>query len=478
MSTLLSRTKGRGGRPASPVRHVHLGLGAFHRAHQLAYTDLVDESNEWGVASFTGRRPDAAHVLAAQDGLYTLVERGPRADTQRVIQSLSHAFDGANVAQLASLLASARVAIVTLTITEAGYCLSAEGRLDRTSPAVAADLLQLTLLRDCSDAGFTARLAEARLTTVLARLVAALEARRRAHGEPISLVPCDNLPDNGALLGELIAAYGESLGEEFTTWATSAVSSVSTSVDRITPATTAGDLATVERRGGYLDRAVVVTEPFSDWVLSGVFRAGRPAWDRAGARFVTDLEPFENRKLWMLNGAHTLLANAGRLLGFETVAEAIGDETLLAATLELWDEAEWCLPGEGLRLDEYRQALLARFGNSRIEHRLDQIASDTATKLAVRVAPVAIARLDSGLPATASARAVAAWIAALESTTSVADSRGDEILAAREAAASDRPRSFVSLLSDELAQHDTFVRDVSEFLSDFQNRTTTVRSRT
>jgi fructuronate reductase len=466
MSGLLTRAGA-----ARSVRHVHLGLGAFHRAHQLAYTDHADTAGQWGVASFTGRKPDIARLLEAQGGVYTLVERGPGGDAHRVIQSLSQAHDGADVARLAALVADPQVAIISLTITEAGYCLAPDGTLDSSNAAIAGDRQGLATLADTADASYMQRLDEVRLSTVPARLVAALEARRRAHGSPITLVPCDNLPANGEMLANLVAALGQSMGQGFVDWMRGSVDVVSTSVDRITPATTEGDLADVERATGRRDRAVVVTEPFTDWVLSGDFRAGRPAWEQAGARFVDDIEPFENRKLWMLNGAHTLLANAGRLRGYATVAEAINDPALLEATNALWDEAASCLDNDLLQLDAYRAALLARFGNARIEHRLGQIATDTATKLAIRVVPVALARLAAGQSATASARAIAAWIAARNCLTPVVDSREDEVVAA----AGD-PQNLVRMLSPELAQHDDFTREVRDLAAELASTTATARS--
>ena len=189
-----------------------------------------------------------------------------------------------------------------------------------------------------------------------------------------------------------------------------------------------------------------------------------------------EIEPFENRKLWMLNGAHTFLANAGRLLGYETVAQAIEDEALIDATHGLWNEAEACLPSGDLGLADYRAALLGRFGNARIEHKLEQIAADTTMKLAVRVAPVALSQLSAGRTDTASARVFGAWIAALDMPGSVRDSRSVEIDATRSAVA-DRPRSLVRMVSDELAARDGFMSDVTQFARQYQAQSTAPRRR-
>jgi fructuronate reductase len=191
------------------------------------------------------------------------------------------------------------------------------------------------------------------------------------------------------------------------------VSFVSTSVDRITPRREEGSTREVQDATGWIDEAPVVTEPFSDWVLSGDFPSGRPAWESAGARFVDDIAPWEQRKLLMLNGAHTLLAAAGRLHGWQTVAEAISDPACRAAVEALWDDDARYLTG--LDVTEYRQALLLRFRNPRIVHRLDQIAEGGLTKLRLRVTAVARHERENGRTAGGCAGVIGAWIAAVQS---------------------------------------------------------------
>src|SRR5215469_2851307 len=193
-------------------------------------------------------------------------------------------------------------------------------------------------------------------------------------------------------------------------WITQNVSVVSTSVDRITPRTTTADADRLNAQQEWLDAAPVVTEPFRDWVLSGSFPAGRPSWEDAGARFVDDIEPWERRKLWLLNGAHTLLSFGGLLRGHETIARAIGDPALSAMVDMFWDEASALLPA-GLGVASYRAALRERFLNSRIEHRLAQIAEDGTRKLSLRIVPVAEAQLQVGRLPRGAAFAVACWIA-------------------------------------------------------------------
>ena len=311
-ATLLSRSvPGVVGATAAPVRIVHLGLGAFHRAHQAWYTATVDTAQEWGIAAFTGRNPQAANELAPQDGLFTMIERSVAGDTASIVTSIVDAVDGSRLDRLLELLAAPTTSIVTLTITEAGYRLTPDGMPNRADSAVVADIEWLsTNLAD----GIPSSL-DRGPTSSLGRLVLGLEARRLAGAGPIAIVPCDNMPDNGKFVATGVLAMAAEVSDDLAAWIEKSVSFVSTSVDRITPRTTPDDLETAEALTGLRDNAAVVTEPFSDWVLSGEFPAGRPHWENAGARFVDEIEPFERRKLWLLNGAHSLLAYAGRLRG-------------------------------------------------------------------------------------------------------------------------------------------------------------------
>lgn len=439
--------------PAAPVRIVHLGLGAFHRAHQAWYTDRVDDSHEWGIAAFTGRSPQAARVLAAQHGLYTVVERGPHGDAFHVVTSISEVHDGADLARLSDLVAAPETAIVTITVTEAAYLLGADGQLDAGDPAVAADAASDTPV------------------TMPGRLVHALATRRRSGAGPIAVVSCDNLPANGTAVRDAVvgmARLAEQHGADsgLADWIEANVSFVDTSVDRITPRSTDDDTPEVAAATGRLDRAPVVTEPFSSWVLSGDFPAGRPAWERAGALFVDDIEPFERRKLWLLNGAHTLLAYAATTRGHTTVFDAISDPVCAAWVHEFWDEASVHLTAPDLEIPAYRAALLERFGNSRIAHHLSQIAADGSTKLRLRAVPVLRAERANGRTGGASARLIAAWIDWAAVTAEPVDSRAADIASALTETGRDRTVAMIAILDDELATDATVVDLVESLLAD------------
>lgn len=443
---------------APPVRIVHLGLGAFARSHQAWYTAMVDDHHEWGIAAFTGRSATVAQQLQPQQGLYTLVTRSAEGDSVEVVSSVSEVVDGARVDRLIELISAAQTALVTLTVTESGYCALADGAPDPEHPAVARDI---ELLRSAQTAE------DDHPSTALGRLVMGLAARRRAESGGLAIVPCDNMPDNGEFVRRGVVGLAEKVDPALADWIESEVSFVSTSVDRITPRTTAEDVETVRRLTGYADAAPVVTEPFHDWILSGRFPAGRPNWEAAGARFVSDIEPYERRKLWLLNGAHSLLAYAGIVRGHETVAEAIADPRCRAAASAFWDEAGRHLPAE-LDLEEYRAALLARFANVRIAHRLRQIAAEGVTKLAVRIAPVALAERAAGRTAEASARIIGAWAAFVRSGESIDDVRADAVAVARRSA--DPDRALLALIDAGLAADDDFASLVSTAAHEWQHR--------
>src|SRR3990170_2562617 len=282
-----------------PVRLVHIGLGAFHRAHQAWWTDAVDTRGEWGIAAFSGRGPHLAEQLDAQGGLFTLVARSNDGDSARVVQSISRAHDGSDLAALAGHVASPETSVVTLTITEAGYLLLPGGRrLDLADSVVLRDLEWLSAHLSGPGPFDTSP------SSSLARLLVALDSRRRETGLPIAIVPCDNMPNNGASTRSGLLELASLVSEPLHDWISASVSFVSTSVDRITPRLASVDRDIASRLTWWTDACTVVTEPFRDWVLTGDFPLGRPAWEHAGARFVDEIAPFEHRKLWLLNGAH------------------------------------------------------------------------------------------------------------------------------------------------------------------------------
>ncbi len=387
------------GRPAAPVRIVHLGLGNFFRAHAAWYTDRAPDADEWGIAAFTGRSPATALSLGAQDGLYTLLVRGPDGPLPEVVSSLSAVHPGDDLEALRDYFSRPEVAVVTSTVTEAGYRRGADGGLDLTDDAVRDDI-----------AALVADPLRGRVTTTPGRLVAGLLARRAAGAGALAVVPNDNVPDNGAMVARVVDDLAAAVDPTLRPWLEDHVSFVTTMVDRITPRTTDDDRAEVLARCGVDDPETVPTEPFSEWVLSGRFPGGRPAWDAVGALIVDDVEPFEKRKLWLLNGSHSLLAYAGSARGHTTVADAIADLTARAWVEQWWDAASRNLALPPADVAAYRLALLERFSNPAIRHLLAQIAADGSQKIPIRAVPVIAADLKQGRVDPGATRLVAAWV--------------------------------------------------------------------
>jgi fructuronate reductase len=388
-------------RPAAPVRVVHLGVGNFFRAHQAWYTEHSEDADAWGIAAFTGHSRRTADELAGQDCLYTLLVRHESESIPEVIGSISAVHVGTDLAALLAHLASSDVAVVTLTVTEAGYCRNESGGLDLESASVQADIAALRTG------------APVALDTVPGRLVGGLVARRDAGAGELAVVSCDNVPHNGAMARRVVTELAQQVDPDLAVWVETNVSFVTTMVDRITPRATDEDLADARALTGVEDSALVVTEPFTEWVLAGEFPAGRPSWETAGARFVDDVKPFETRKLWLLNGAHSIMAYAGSIAGHETVADAIMDPEVFGWVEDWWDCAAQYLTLPEEEVAGYRQALFDRFANPNIRHRLAQIAADGSQKVPIRALPVLrAARADGELPSGAT-RFVAAWIAHL-----------------------------------------------------------------
>lgn len=376
---------------------VHLGIGAFHRAHQAAYTDAVLGAGDarWGIAAASLRSPGTRDALAPQDGLYTLNVQG-KASSFAVIGSVQRVLVAPeDPAALVDALCRPEVAIVSLTVTEKAYCRDpATGLLDEAHPAVAHDLANPRAPR--SALGF---------------LAAGIARRREAGLPPFTVLCCDNLPANGAATHRVLMRFAGLLSPGLGGYVQDQVACPDTMVDRIVPATTQADRARVAAALGLDDAWPVVAEPFTQWVIEDRFPAGRPAWEMAGAQFVRDVAPFEAMKLRLLNGSHSALAYLGCLAGCETVAEAMEDAGLAGFVEALMaDAASTLTVPPGTDVAGYARSLLRRFRNPALHHRTWQIAMDGSQKLPQRLLGVIRERIAKGLPIARHALAVAAWM--------------------------------------------------------------------
>lgn len=411
------------GRPAAPTRIIHLGIGNFTRAHQAWYTEHAEDADEWGIAGFAGRttleprespRDDA---LDAQEGLYQLCIQNPDGDKVEVMSSVSHTYRSHEHEAWTKLFADPKVAIVTSTITEAGYCRDNEGNLDLNDELVKKDI-ELLKSGDLESPVFTGP----------GKFIRGLLARRNADAGPITFVPCDNIPENGEMAERIIRQAAEQVDPSLLEWIDQKVGFVTTMVDRITPRATDEDRDRVAEETGIRDEGLVVTEPFAEWVLAGEFKAGRPKWETMGAKFVDDVVPHEMRKLFLLNGSHSLMAYAASILGHETVYDAICDERVRGWVEEWWDNAATQLPLPQKEIQDYRNALIERYKNPRIKHLLAQIANDGTQKLPIRIVPTIQGLIKDGTVATGATRAVAAWVLHLRGIGApIGDAGADEL---------------------------------------------------
>lgn len=375
---------------------VHLGVGAFHRAHMAALTDdcLNAGTVDWGITAASLRNPDTRDAIAPQDGLYTLALRENDAQALRVIGSIRHTFVAPeNPQALLSAMADPAVRIVSLTVTEKGYAANvASADLKADDPGVLHDLAH-------PDTPGTA----------LGFLAQALAQRRVAGIPPFSIMSCDNLPANGHLLHRVLTQFAEARDPALGRHVADNVACPSCMVDRIVPATTDADRALVATRLGLTDAWPVMAEPFCQWVIEDSFPTGRPDWTLSGAEFTTDVAPHEAMKLRLLNGAHSTIAAFGRLTGAETVAEAIGHPVIRAFVAALWDEVAPTI-APGINVAEYTDRLLARFDNTALHHKCAQIATDASLKVPQRlVAPLRELRA-KGCDGPHLCFALAAWI--------------------------------------------------------------------
>lgn len=377
---------------------IHLGIGAFHRAHQAEVFDraLAAGDLRWGVRGVSLRSPGVRDQLNAQNGLYTLLTRDGDRSHARIVGAVADVLVAPeDPAAVVKVLAESDTHLVTLTITEKGYRLHpASGVLMQDDPDVAADLVSLAAPRTAP--GF---------------LTAALAQRRAGGLGPLTVISCDNLPHNGARIRDAVLAVAGAHDAALKDWIERTCAFPETMIDRIVPATTHDDLEANSRRLGVEDQGMVKTEPFTQWVIQDRFAGPRPDFEALGVQITDAVGGYEDAKLRLLNGAHSAMAYLGGLAGLTFVHQVIAEPVFAAYVDRLWDEAAATLsPTPGLDLKAYRSDLKARFANAALGHRTIQIAMDGSQKLPQRLLAGCAIRLDRGLPIEALALAVAGWM--------------------------------------------------------------------
>jgi fructuronate reductase len=381
---------------------VHLGIGAFHRAHQAVFTEdaIAAGGGDWGIVGASLQRADAPDALAAQDGLYTVESLGSRAAYRVMGVERAALFAPRDRAQLLAAMAAPATHVVTLTLSEKGYCLDADGALDFSHPDIAADLAAPDAPR-----------------SAIGWLAQALAARRDDGAGPLTILSCDNLQSNGEKLANAVGAFADRTRPDLARWIAQNATFPLTLVDSIVPASTPEHRARVKTAIGLDDDASVQREEFAQWVIQDRFAGPVPAWNMVGADIVPDIAGYQRLKLHVLNAAHSALAYLGLPRGHQYVRQAIVDPELLAFLDAMM--AEEISPALApLDVTAYWRTVKTRFRNPMIDHRLGQIAEDGSLKLPQRLFPMLVDNARARRPIARMAQVTRAWLALMATAPS------------------------------------------------------------
>ncbi|WP_298454723.1 mannitol dehydrogenase family protein [uncultured Cellulomonas sp.] len=465
---------------STSVGIVHLGVGAFHRAHQAVFTEEAAAAageNRWGILGVTGRSARVAEQLRPQDGLYGVLTKGRESTSLRVIGSMRGAASLVDDAErVLSAIAAPGTHIVSSTVSEKGYRRAPAGGPDLANADLAADVAALTAELSGSSGDEPAR-------TPIGALVRGLARRHRAHGAPLTVVCCDNMMDNGRVVAGLVDGILEAVpgpgAARLRQWVEESVRFPVTMVDRITPATTPAHQAEASALSGWRDEALVVAEPFMQWVVEDLFAGPRPSWELVpGATLTDDVAPYERAKLRMLNGTHSTVAYLGALRGHRLIDEAVCDPEIAAVARRLLDEdviPTLTAPAD-LELGQYRDDILERFANPSTGYTTLQVAGDGSQKVPIRLVSTIADRLAAGTVPAAATRAVAAWVVFVARGRDVTGrelplddpltDRLREVAAGDDAGLADRMLGVHEVFSEPVREHDGFRRALRAEVAD------------
>ncbi len=450
---------------------VHLGIGAFHRAHQAFYTEAVlnQLGGDWGIIGCSLRSPSVREQLVPQDCYYTLVERSGEGEKLQLIGAVQQVLVGPeDPAALVEIMAANNIKIISLTVTEKGYCHDpASGNLNLQHPDIIHDLQNINAPK-----------------SAIGYMVAALKKRFESGGKGLTLLSCDNLPNNGEVVEKVVTQFAQQISPALAEWIKVNAAFPSTMIDRIVPATTEQDRADVEARIGLRDEAMVVCEPFTQWVIEDKFANGRPAWEKVGALLVKDVRVFEKIKLRLLNGAHSTMAYTGYLSGFEYIAQVMEQPAFvnMVKTYMAREAGETVVAPEGFDIEAYKQQLRDRFSNKALKHRTWQIAMDGSQKLPQRLLETLREQLAGNGHIDILCLGVAAWIRYVSgvdeqgNAIEVSDPLAQELRACCDANQGN-PAAMVKavvalqkVFGDDLQHSEAFISHTTQWLESFYQR--------
>ena len=381
---------------------VHFGVGGFHRAHQAMYLDRLmngGEALDWGICG-VGVMPSDRRMrdaLGSQDGLYTLMVKPASGHYEAAVigSIVDFLYAPDDPEAVLEMMAAPSTRIVSLTITEGGY-----------------NFHQVTGAFDLGNADVAHDLAAGAVPKTVFGLVAEAVRRRRARGiAPFTVMSCDNIQSNGDVARKMFCAFARAKDAELGAFMESHVAFPNAMVDRITPVTTADDIAEVASRFGIDDAWPVVCEPFAQWVIEDHFPLGRPAFENVGAQMVADVVPYELMKLRLLNASHQALAYLGYLAGYRYAHDAAGDPLFAEFLLNYMtlEATPTLLPVPGVDLDAYRRTLIERFSNPEVRDTLARLCAESSDRIPKFLLPVVHAQLKAGGDISRSALVVASW---------------------------------------------------------------------
>lgn len=454
---------------------VHMGIGAFHRGHQAVYTDkmLEKKTGDWRITAVSLRSGQVRDQLAHQDNLYTVVERSAKDENVFVVGAIDEVLVAPeNPQRVIDVLAGAETKIVTITVTEKGYC--------RTSSGKGLNLEDETIIHDLANIENPKSLP--------GYIVAACKKRKCESNLPLTIISCDNLPENGLVTATVVLEFAKALdaldsitindAASLSYWINKNVSFCNSMVDRIVPAISEQEIAEIANKYQFKDHSVIVTEPFKQWVIENNFIGERPPWDIAGAMFVDDVSQYEQMKLRLLNGAHSTLAYNGYLLGFEYIHQAIEDPLLRDFVEELQNQLIASLNEvPGINLSDYAREIRERFANQYVPYKTSQVACDGSQKLPQRLLQPLEFLIKSELPYQHILFVVAIWFRYLQgrdeddNSFDISDPLAAQLLACAFEYKDDVSEQVIQLIKisnifgDYLANDSRFIDELSEQLS-------------
>ena len=445
---------------------VHLGLGAFHRSHQAIFTEQLlnmQGGGDWGICGVSFRNEKLQTQLQQQDCLYTSATVDVE-DSFQVVGALKEVLVvKTQLTEVLQRMAASTTKIVTLTVTEKGYCLNSDGLLDEALPNIISDLANSD--KPCSAVGI---------------LVAALNLRFQSGVASFNVIACDNLPNNGEKLKSAVLQFAEKISLPLAKWININTQFPNTMVDCITPKTEQSTIDLIQKNLGIVDNAPVQREQFSQWVIEEC-DFERPAWEKVGVIFTENVEEFENAKLRILNGLHSALAYIGLLHGYETVYQAISDKRINTFLVDLVKNEiiPTLIPPRGLDLYFYSLAIIARFDNYKIKHLLSQIACDGSIKIPVRTLAPIQKNITDNRPFKSLSIVVAAWIHFIRHSfvnkQALQDPRATELFtivsAFKENSEADVKHflSTVGVLPDSIKDNQDFITNIQHAYIDIHN---------